>query len=187
MRHKQNILRAVLASSTLVLLICVPLLLFGCISLSFRGYGVDSAGNLYVGRDHKINVYDNGELVNTIQRFTDRSYAFTIMENDTILLSTSTTIYRMDLSGTTILEEYPDSNSEMFYELLRQKYAPKNTAADKYTAARIWGKLTIKQNGEIIYQTPYWEHFVIILFLMSIPCFMVSIWSIKRQPQVKDN
>ena len=186
MIYRYDIPRSVLTSSILVLLICIPLWLCGYISLSFCGYGVDSAGRLYIGKDHEIEVIDNGEVVGTIQRFTDRGYAFAVLEDDTILISTSTTVYKLDVSGTVILEEWPDGNSRTFHELMQNKFNSITVSENEYSAARTCGSVVIERNGEVIYKSTWWENLARNMLLISMPLFFVSIWLIKWQPTQKN-
>ena len=82
-----------------IMLICLFLYASGTVSLSMHGISVDHSGRLYVGEDHRIVVVDGGEIAGTITPPTAEAYLFTVQADDTILLSTSSKAYWMDLSG----------------------------------------------------------------------------------------
>ena len=82
-----------------ILFACLMMVITGTATLSISGFAVDSSDRLYVGMQKEICVYENGTIIDRLSPHTSRTYIFTITEDDTILLSTSTTIYVMDLKG----------------------------------------------------------------------------------------
>lgn len=77
------------------------------VTISYKGFGIDSKGTLYIGKDSVIEKVNDGKVMVTISPKTSREYAFAIKEDDTILLSTASTVYTLDLSGNAILSAKP--------------------------------------------------------------------------------
>lgn len=160
--------------SRLVFGLCVLLVVFDLVPLTFNGFGVDSAGKLYIGRGHHIEVWEDGTQINNIRKGTSRGYAFTISEDDTILLASGNSVLIMDLDGTTALKRWEESRKETYNELSNRRVFTAVTGV-KYHADRIYGRLTILQDETTIYQEPL----VICIFtwvsVISFPCFVASI------------
>ena len=100
----------------LVLAFCLVLMNTGRVSITYSGFGVDSAGVLYVGKEGVIEKYDGNKMIGEISPQTSRGYAFTVKEDDTILLSTADMVYKLDLSGK-VLDEWEDEGTSTFNDL----------------------------------------------------------------------
>ena len=61
------------------------------VTISYNGFGIDSTGILYVGKNSAIEKIKDGKVIETLSPQTSRGYAFTIKNDDTILLSTAST------------------------------------------------------------------------------------------------
>ena len=60
-----------------IVLFCFLMILSGRVTVNLKGYAVDSSDNLYIGKEHSIEVYKEQKLINNIPiQYTD--YAFTI-------------------------------------------------------------------------------------------------------------
>lgn len=86
----------------------------------YMGFAVDNNQNIYIGRLTRIDVYSNNEFQYSIDAHTSRGYAFTITEDQTILLSTSIFVYEMTLDGE-IISKYEDKNTRTINELQKKK------------------------------------------------------------------
>ena len=174
-RHSTNtIIQAVCAFGILLFFICIPLHIFGVVSVSFHGFGVDSSGRMYIGEDGKIVVFENGQAVDTIDKYTDRGYVFTITEEDTLLLSTASFVYEMDISGSDIIEKYADEGTKTYNALNRNKYEFITKDGQHYSAKNILGFLTIYKGETLVYHMPLFAYFVMILTVISFPLFFFA-------------
>ena len=153
--------------------LCVVLVFFDLVPLTFNGFGVDSIGRLYVGRGHHIEVWENGEQINTIRKGTSRGHKITVQEDDTILLASGNSVMIMDLDGTTTLEKWEEDHEET-YDKLSNRRAFTAVTGEQYRVGRLYGRLTIVQNETVIYQEPLWECIFLWLTFISFPCFIVS-------------
>ena len=59
-------------------------------------------------------------MIGSISPKTSRGYAFTIQKDDTILLSTASSIYTLDLSGN-VIDKQEDVGTKTFNELQKAK------------------------------------------------------------------
>lgn len=135
-----------------ILFVCVILVITGIVTPSLSGFAVDSSDRLYIGMQKEICVYEEGSIIRRINPHTSRTYIFTITENDTILLSTSTKIYVMDLYGN-ILEEREDVGADTYNQLSYKKRRFVSHSGDVYTLKGIIGPTRIvKNNFETVYQ-----------------------------------
>jgi len=149
-----------------VMFFCFFLQLSGQVSFSTKGFAVDSEGQLYVGREGEIAVLKDGECVRTISPRTSRSYVFTITDEQTILLSTSSTVYTMDLSGN-VLTEQPDEGTKV-YNQLQHKKSFTDVHGAKYTMRSPWGRTSVYKDGVRIYEIPTLDYIVRILLIVSV-------------------
>lgn len=169
----KQILSAFVVISRILFGLCIVLVFFDLVPLTFNGFGVDSIGRLYVGRGHHIEVWENGELVNSIHKGTSRGHKFTVLENDTILLASGNSVMIMDLEGTTTLEKWEEDHEKTYDELSNQRIFTAVTG-EQYRIGRLYGRLTIVQNENVIYQEPLWECIFLWLTFISFPCFFAS-------------
>ncbi len=148
---------------------CNVLMSMGTVSITYSGFGVDSSGVLYVGKESVIEKYKDGKMIGTISPQTTRGYAFTIQKDDTILLSTASMVYKLDNSGN-ILDEWEDEGTSTFNDL---QFIRKFTAKDgrKYVMKSLFGRTVIYCNDEIIYQMPLLDYIVKILWFS---CFLIG-------------
>lgn len=149
-----------------IVFICFFLMFSGQVSLSNNGFAVDSEGQLYVGQQNEIIVLKDGECVNAINPRTSRSYAFTITDEQAILLSTSSTVYTMDLSGN-VLTEQPDEGTKV-YNQLQHKKSFTDVHGAKYTMRSPWGRTSVYKDGVRIYEIPTLDYIVRILLIVSV-------------------
>lgn len=143
-------------TASLCMLFSLSLEMMGYVSLSFNGFAVDSSNYLYVGKNDKIEVYDQNTLIRTIDPKTSRAYSFTI-QDDTILLSTSVTVYEMDLDGN-VLNDYEDTYTKVYNKLERNKYRFTAQDGTEYSVKHRFSRMQIVQNEDnCIYQMPLFD------------------------------
>ena len=80
-----------------VWLICVVSMFMsssGMICTSYKGFAVDVSGNVYVGKQSKIEVYStDGRFIRSFSPKTSRGYSFAIYDENTILIDTADKLY----------------------------------------------------------------------------------------------
>lgn len=155
--------------------VCLFLIITGSVSLSFNGFAVDEQGQLYIGRDNTIVVLNNREYSRSISPHTSRTYKFTIINDESIILSTSSEVYVMDLYGN-VLQQYPDDDTSVYNQLQRQSRHYIASDGTKYAMKRHWGRIRIYKEDEIVYEMPLHDYTVyLILIILSIFVFLVCI------------
>lgn len=146
----------------------------GRVSLFLSGFAVDSSGLLYVGKDHCIEVYRDNEIVKKIDPLTSRAYAFTILKDDTILLSNCTTAYILDLNGNII--NTPDYSAGTVYTSLQYNTKFTDVYGNVYALKNNWiGRAKIVCNNKTIYKMTMSDYLVkniIILAYGSLSIFV---------------
>lgn len=83
-----------------IIAFCFIMIFSGRATVFIHGFAVDSSDNLYIGKERKIEVYDNNDLVRTIPANYNK-YTFTILDGQEIVLSADYT-YCLDLQGNEI-------------------------------------------------------------------------------------
>lgn len=150
------------------MLICIVLILGNFVTLSINGFAVDSRDRLYDGVPEEIRVYEADALVDCLPAHTSRSYVFTIVENDTILLSTSAKIYTMDLSGN-VLSESDDPDADTYNQMQYHKKNFVSSNGDCYKLQNPFGRTKIMKNGtDTVFQISILS--VIVRILITICC-----------------
>ena len=152
-----------------IMLVCFLSMIAGHVSVIYNGFAIDSLDNLYVGKQTKIEKYYEGELIDTINPHSSRTYAFTI-QNDEIILSNTSAVYIMDLDGN-VISKHEDFETKTFNELQHQK---KFTTADGKTyflKSSFGRKKVVSEDGNVIYNMPVKDY---IVKLMFIAVFVIS-------------
>jgi len=173
----------------LFLLTSLMLQLTGTISLSVNGFGVDHDGLLYLGQDNVIVVFKNGTKLRTIEPPTSRGYQFTLTDGETIVLSTGTLVYEMDLYGK-ILSEKEDENAGV-YSQLQWKRTFRAQDGSEYRLTYPFGRAQIEKDGNILYQMPLFDYIIgfvtVIMFIVAFTAGILfavkKIKTLLRKPQ----
>lgn len=167
-----------LIASRAVFLLCTFLLVTGIVSFDFNGFGVDSSGKIYVGIGHKIEVFEDGKKIHTIKKGTSRGYCFTIQKDDTILLAGGEDVFVFDLYGEHTIAQWKDPSIEDHLEENMHSFVTSD--GDVYLAASPMGRLTIYHDEKPIYKMPLQDYVGTILFFISIPFFVISVYLEKK-------
>ena len=137
------------------------------VTLSYSGFGLDSSGVLYIGTDSSIEKYLNGEQIGKILK-PSRGYAFAVQNDDTILLSTASIVYTMDLDGN-ILTQREDIGTETFNQLQKKNKLFLANDGKTYRLKLIFGRTcVVSEEGEMIYQMPLLDYIASSVFFCSI-------------------
>jgi len=154
--------------------ICLLLLISGEVTLFYSGFAVDSEGILYIGTDTKIEKYNKNEYVGEIP-VKARNYAFTIQENDTIMLSTALTVYILDSDGN-VIDKYEDAGTQVFNQLQYNKNNFITQSGVEYKLISELGRSRIiSDDGFIIYEMPYLSYIIKIALFISIISIFVFV------------
>lgn len=161
------------------------------VTLSYLGFGMDSTGILYVGKDSSIEKVKDGKVIETIDPPPARNYAFTIKKDDTILLSTASTVYTLDLSGN-IISEAEDEGTWTFNKLQITRKFFASSDGEIYVVKHPFGRTTIRSSeGETIYQMPILDYIVKLIgigfFLSTCICVPIIIYKWKLADPKPEN
>ena len=155
---------------------CLFLIITGNANLFIDSYAVDSYDRLYIGKEGKIDVYENGSLQYSIDARTSKSCAFTITENDCIVLSTASHVYTLTLQGDEI-SVCDDPGSSMFTKLQNGSRTFHSKNGNTYERVCYFGRTKIVKNDEeVVYQMDLLSFAVKILMAGSVValfCFVI--------------
>ena len=143
----RKLMRVLAVAAALIFVLSVIAIATGAMALSYSGVAVDEAGRLYLGRGSKIEVYQAGEKVDTIQPHVDKSYVFTVRDGE-LLLSTGKTAVTLDLQGNGI-DEQTDEGGVLYQELKPQRRS--------FTAT----------DGTVLYSEPAWANVLKPLLMLA--------------------
>ena len=148
--------------------------LTGAIVVSYYGFAVDNDGLLYVGKNSKIDVYDNGEYVETLYR-TTYGYRFTI-QDEHLYIASGGLVEITDLSGI-LIKTVNDSNRNELMRLNKQKKVVITEDA-RYVATNIFGfyKITKYNNDggrEVIYHKPIFDFVLSLVGSIGLASFLI--------------
>ena len=145
----------------------------GKVSTSYNNFAIDSYDRIYIGKRNAIEVYEDGELVKTINPFSSRTYAFTIQNNDTLLLSTSTVEYVLDLDGN-IISSREDNGTNTYNKIKNNKeFITEN--GKSYKLENHLGRYSIICNDIVVYQMPDFDYAVKMLYNSSYLVFCTCV------------
>lgn len=138
----------------------------GMATLSYNGIAVDSEGRLYVGAEHEIVVYQEGQKVLSISPHTSRAYIFTI-EDDKILLSTAAVVYQMDLEGN-VLSEWKDEGTKTYNRLQKTRKYFVTADGKEYRMKNFLCPARVECDGDVIFVESMGSFLVRLLWWLSI-------------------
>lgn len=145
------------------------------VSFTLSGYGVDSDGNLYIGKEHWVERIDSADSQG--EKITDyyRSYYFTIGSEDTIFLTTGSNVYEMDLSGV-VLCETSDPEYKLYDQLKRfPKTQYIGADGNQYQVTYNLGRYQITSGDTLVYEMPASDYCAMIVYFASMLLFFLSV------------
>lgn len=140
------------------------------VSPFLSGFAADSQGRLYVGRDKRIEVFEQGKKIGEISPRTERGYTFTVLPDDTILVYTGSMQRILDIQGNELGNSNTDTfkNSNHYPTSIRFKFI--SSSGDIYRVHLPLGYTIICKNGkEIVYTLPVAAYIVRVLFVLAFP------------------
>lgn len=137
-----------------IMLVCIILLACQIVPSSIECFAVDSNDRLYVGVPGKILVFEEDVQVATINPQTSRTYMFTILEDDRILLSTASIVYSMDLEGN-VLQSWTEKASITYNDLKNERRRFESRSGDIYQLKSFlsWPRI-VKNGDQEVYRLP---------------------------------
>lgn len=171
------------------MLVSFILISSGKVSTSLNNFAIDSHDRVYVGKKYLIEVYENGDLVNTINPLTSRTYAFTILDDDVILLSTSSVEYLMDMDGH-VISSREDVGTSTYNKIKNNKeFIAKS--GEVYELKNHFGRYSIVSDENIIYCMPTFDYIIKFLYNLAYTVFLICVvvvicWTRLKSQSVKD-
>ena len=145
-----------------VIIPCFLLILSGSVTLWINGFAVDKNGRLYIGNAKEIHVFEDGKQIKKLNPRTSRSYVFTITDDNTILLSTSSKVYSMDLEGN-ILHQKTDPGADTYNQLSYSKNNFITSTGDTYKLRNIIGWwVIVKNDSQIVWNMGLLSYLVLV-------------------------
>lgn len=165
--------------------ILMPFLIFisvsantGYAASTFSGFGVDTKGYMYVGRDLNIEKYKGDELVAVFGPIKARSMFFTVDSDDTLSIATEGAVITMDSNGTILNERIVNPTRMQLYKELAKTTS--FTAQNKETYS--WDtsfleRLKVKNSdGTVVYKQPLRDYFARVIrysMIVILPIFFI--------------
>lgn len=153
-----------------VIAFCFLMIFSGKVTISIKGFAADSDDNLYIGKEHCIEVYKNDQMINSIPiKYTD--YAFTVNYGQ-IILSADNYTYHLDLSGNEISKQ---KDTETYSKLCRiNRFEAAN--GDTYKKSNMFGYTKIIRNdNETAYSMPAFDYCILILIVLAFGSFVIFV------------
>lgn len=153
----RRIVRFLAIPAVLIFVLSIAAMASGSISLSYSGITVDEAGRLYLGRGGKIEVYEDGAVVQTIKPPVEKSFFFTLQDGN-LLLSTGKETTTLDMDGA-LLETAEDAEGALYASLKAQKHSCTAPDGTVYTLHReILATQVTAEDGTVLYAEPVWAN-----------------------------
>ncbi len=175
-RRRLKPMLLLLILSGVAVAVCVFFQCSGKISTGFHGFGVDSEENIYVGKDQRIEVYCDQQLLYSFP-FNARAYILAI-QDDHVLLATPEQATYMDFKGNqlksvedngTLYRSMPQ-HSNQFVSSCGKHYLLKTGLIKKNT-------ILCEEDGTVLYTTSLPEQIMQFVFTISVIVFIPAVAS----------
>lgn len=178
-----NVVKVFFATAVvgLIGLICILLIICGAATPFVQCFSVDQQERIYVGLNGKIEVYEHGKCIESFSPQTSRAYVFTILEDDSILLSTPSMVYSMDLHGN-VLDSWKEDGTDTFNQLQykRNRFTSLDGSQFRLKGNLGWTRI-IKNNTDVVYRIPVFSFAVkLILYLWAISLIALVVYVLKH-------
>ena len=131
---------------------CLYLIISGSANLFVDSFAVDSYDKLYIGKAGKIDVYDNGSFQYSIDICAAENYAFTITDDNHIILATLHSVYTLTLQGDEIAVS-DDPYSDMYDKLKSTNHIFQTQNGNTYKRVCYLGRSKIiKNDHDVVYR-----------------------------------
>lgn len=155
---------------------------------SYKGFAVDSHGNLYLGVSSKIMAVDSNGLERySFSAITKRGYSFTINKEDQVIIRSGEYVWITDLNGNVIEEHIGTEIADRLLPYGNSTRSFTDSEGRIYQMKSRFFRVEIykyeKGEESLIYQMP-WLNYVMKLalegtslcFLILIPLIIVKVW-----------
>ena len=178
MMRDKKLRRTVLcmAIAGIAVIFCFVSAVTGKACLFYNGFAVDSDGNMYIGKDHVIEVLKpDGDVLRRIDPCTSRGYRFTMDADQTLWIDTGGYLYRTDRFGARI------ESREIHGDGLSVSVLYEYVSADG-TAYRMKNRFlrpcivrTEEPEDVAIYKMPVFDCTVRLLLIFGVPAFLAAV------------
>ena len=145
----------------------VPLI-YGC------GFGVDCAGNVYLGRIRSIDVFQQNQKIRAIPAPTNRGYDFRISTDDVMVLYSGAYLCKLDLDGNYILPWVPMENKPL--DSVQEKNVCLKKDGTRYEKSAT-GRITVWEATDsgrtVIYREPLYQFLLRSLAYLAFLAFFI--------------
>lgn len=150
---------------------CFFMIISGQATVTIKGFAVDPDNNLYIGKEHNIDVYKNKQIIKSIP-IKYSNYAFTIDDGSEIMLSANNYTYHLDLQGNELIKE---KDTQTYSKLCRiNNYVADN--GDTYRKSNLFGYTRIiRNNYETVYSTPIFDYVILLILVLTFLCIIIFI------------
>ena len=176
-----------LYKSSLIILPIIVILLFSSVilqisnfaSLDIKGFDVDSEGRVYIGRLHKVEIYENKQLVHAISVPKARFWSFYLFDDNNICFVSQSTICEIDNNGEILLTSNI-TTSKLCTELYkRREITGKNSVTYKLLSPNGITRI-VNSQGEVVYSSPFIDIYLRFALYFSIAGMFFVIPSAKK-------
>lgn len=150
----------------------------------WHGYGVDSNDKLYVGRLNQILVFDGGTLEDTIQLPEFKIWSLGVQEDDTLVVSSGSNIYVMDLNGNVLTKEA--DQQDRYSDLLHQNCVVDSSGAAYTKHAPLGWTQIIDAEDNVCYRVPIVDYLAKIMAFISVGCYLIGIPIVTKYEKMRD-
>lgn len=178
MMNEKKLRRAILcmAIAGIAVIFCFVSAVTGKACLFYNGFAVDGDGNMYIGKDHVIEVLKpDGGVLRRIDPCTSRGYRFTMDAAQTLWIDTGEYLYRTDRFGARI------ESREIHGDGLSVSVLYEYVSADG-TAYRMKNRFlrpcivrTEEPEDVVIYKMSVFDCTVRLLLVFGVPAFLAAV------------
>ena len=131
---------------------CLYLIISGSANLFIDSFAIDSYDRLYIGKAGKIDVYENGNFQYSIDICASENYAFTITDDNHIILATLHNVYTLTLQGDEVSVS-DDPSSDMYDKLKSKNHIFQTQNGNTYKRVCYLGRTKILKNDhDVVYR-----------------------------------
>ena len=153
----RKLMRMLAIPAALIFVLAIIAMATGAMSLSYSGVAVDDAGQLYLGRGGKIEVYKDGQKVNVIAPEVDKSFVFTIREGQQVL-STGKVVTTLDLQGNAV-DSKTDECGAVYKALKPLRRSFTAVGGTTYTQRHeMLAAQVVTDSGSVVFSEPGWAN-----------------------------
>lgn len=164
--NKKAITMAIAPVVVLLLLTSLLLLATNLAALSLNSFDVDSEGRLYVGRLHKVEVYQNQKMIQEIKIPRYRNWELCLQDDDTLLITDGKSIHFIEEDGKATYQQ-EDTAGNLYRQLRQQRKVIGNDGKEYVIRYQLLRTMIFDEVGECIYQIPLIDVFVKIALALA--------------------